>query len=69
MATGIFILLGTPHEITVSAVAHLEGSTATVKVHFVLPYVQWGLKNPRFLIYESACIDRSATDEKRVRKD
>ncbi len=52
-ATGIFILLGTPHEITIPILVHLEGTTATAKTHFVIPYVQWGLKNPSFLIWKA----------------
>ena len=51
--TGIFTLLGTPHEITVPILVHLEGTAATAKVHFVVPYVQWGLKNPSFLIWKA----------------
>jgi hypothetical protein len=51
--TGIFRLLGTPHEITVPTLVHLEGSNATAKTHFVIPYVQWGLKNPSFLIWKA----------------
>jgi polyisoprenoid-binding protein YceI len=51
--TGIFTLLGTPHEITIPILVHLEGSTATAKAHFVVPYVQWGLKNPSFLIWKA----------------
>ena len=51
--TGIFTLLGTPHEITIPIVVHLEGTTATAKTHFVVPYVQWGLKNPSFLIWKA----------------
>jgi len=51
--TGIFTLLGTPHEITIPIVVHLEGATATAKTHFVVPYVQWGLKNPSFLIWKA----------------
>jgi polyisoprenoid-binding protein YceI len=51
--TGIFTLLGTPHEITVPALVHLEGTTASVRAHFVVPYVQWGLKNPSFLIWKA----------------
>lgn len=51
--TGIFTLLGTAHEITVPALVHLEGTTASVKAHFVVPYVQWGLKNPSFLIWKA----------------
>jgi len=51
--TGIFTLLGTPHEITIPILVHLEGATATAKAHFVVPYVQWGLKNPGFLIWKA----------------
>jgi polyisoprenoid-binding protein YceI len=52
-ATGIFTLLGTPHEITIPILVHLEGTTATAKAHFVLPYIQWGLKDPSFLIWKA----------------
>jgi hypothetical protein len=51
--TGIFTLLGTPHEITVSTLAHLEGATASARAHFVVPYVQWGLKNPSFMVWKA----------------
>ena len=51
--TGIFTLLGTPHEITIPILAHLEGTTATAKAHFVVPYIQWGLKDPSFLFWKA----------------
>ena len=51
--TGIFTLLGTPHEITIPILVHLEGTAATAKAHFVVPYVKWGLKNPSFLIWKA----------------
>jgi polyisoprenoid-binding protein YceI len=51
--TGNFTLLGTPHEITIPILVHLEGTTATAKAHLVVPYVQWGLKNPSFLIWKA----------------
>jgi polyisoprenoid-binding protein YceI len=51
--TGIFTLLGTPHEITIPMAVHLESATATAKAHFVVPYVQWGLKNPSFFIWKA----------------
>jgi polyisoprenoid-binding protein YceI len=50
--TGSFTLLGTPHEITVPMQVHLDATSATVKAHLVLPYVQWGLKNPTFLFWK-----------------
>jgi hypothetical protein len=51
--TGIFTLLGTPHEIIVPILVHLDGASATAKAHFVVPYVQWGLKNPSFMIWKA----------------
>ena len=51
--TGIFTLLGTPHEITVPMLVHLEGTTATAKAHFAVPYIQWGLKDPSFLFWKA----------------
>jgi polyisoprenoid-binding protein YceI len=51
--TGIFTLLGTPHEITIPMLVHLEGASATAQAHFVVPYVEWGLKNPSFLIWKA----------------
>ena len=52
-ATGIFTLLGMPHEITIPILVHLEGTTATAKAHFVVPYIQWGLKDPSFLFWKA----------------
>ena len=51
--TGIFTLLGTPHQITIPMMVHLEGVNATAKAHFVVPYIQWGLKNPSFLFWKA----------------
>jgi polyisoprenoid-binding protein YceI len=51
--SGVFTLLGTPHEITVPMLVHLDGGGATAKAHFVVPYVQWGLKNPSFLFWKA----------------
>jgi hypothetical protein len=51
--TGIFTLLGAAHEITVPMLVHLEEGSATAKAHFVVPYVDWGLKNPSFLIWKA----------------
>jgi polyisoprenoid-binding protein YceI len=51
--TGIFTLLGTPHEITLPMMVRIDGASANAKAHFVVPYVQWGLKNPSFLIWKA----------------
>jgi polyisoprenoid-binding protein YceI len=50
--TGIFTLLGAPHEITIPILVHFEGTTATAKAHFVVPYIQWGLKDPSFMFWK-----------------
>ena len=39
--TGVFTQFGTPHEITIPMLVHLDHITATAKAHFVVPYVQW----------------------------
>jgi polyisoprenoid-binding protein YceI len=51
--TGIFTLLGTPHEIVLPMLVHLEGATASAKAHFVVPYVQWGVKDPSFFVWKA----------------
>lgn len=51
--SGTFTLLGTPHEITVPIVVHVDGANVTAKAHLVVPYVQWGLKNPSFLFWKA----------------
>ena len=50
---GVFTLLGTPHDITVPMQVHIEGPKATAKAHFVVPYVEWGLKNPSFIVWKA----------------
>ena len=51
--TGIFTLLDTPHEITIPILVHIEGTTATAKAHFLVPYIRWGLKDPSFLFWKA----------------
>jgi polyisoprenoid-binding protein YceI len=51
--TGIFTLLGTPHQITIPILVHVEGTAATAKAHFVVPYIQWGLKDPSFMFWKA----------------
>jgi polyisoprenoid-binding protein YceI len=43
---GMFRLHGTDHEVTFSIPVHLSGNEVTAQIHFVVPYVAWGLKNP-----------------------
>ena len=51
--SGVFTLLGTAHDLTIPMQIHIDGSKATAKAQFVVPYIQWGLKNPSFLIWKA----------------
>ena len=51
--TGVFTLLGAPHVITIPILVHLEGASASAKAHFAVPYIQWGLKDPSFLVWKA----------------
>jgi polyisoprenoid-binding protein YceI len=51
--SGVFTLLGSPHDLTIPVEIHIDGASATAKAKFVVPYVQWGLKNPSFLIWKA----------------
>jgi polyisoprenoid-binding protein YceI len=51
--SGVFTLLGTAHDLTIPMQIHLDGTKATAKAQFAVPYVQWGLKNPSFLIWKA----------------
>lgn len=51
--TGLFTLLGNHHNVTIPMQIHMDGSKATAKAHFTIPYVQWGLKNPSFLFWKA----------------
>jgi polyisoprenoid-binding protein YceI len=51
--SGVFTLLGQPHNLTIPMQIHMEGPKATASAHFVIPYVQWGLKNPSFLFWKA----------------
>jgi polyisoprenoid-binding protein YceI len=50
---GVITLLGTPHDLMVPMHVHIDGAGCTAKTHFLIPYVQWGLKNPSFLIWKA----------------
>ena len=51
--SGVFTLLGTPHDLTIPMQVHIKGSKTTAKANFIIPYVQWGLKNPSFLVWKA----------------
>jgi hypothetical protein len=51
--SGVFTLLGNPHDLTIPMQIHIDGSKATARAKFVVPYVQWGLKNPSFMFWKA----------------
>src|ERR1700684_1276524 len=51
--SGVFTLPGYPHDLTIPMQIHLDGSKATARAQFVVPYVQWGLKNPSFMFWKA----------------
>ena len=51
--SGVFTLIGTPHDLTIPMQIHIDASKVTARAQFVVPYVQWGLKNPSFLIWKA----------------
>ena len=51
--SGVFTLLGTPHDLTIPTQIHIDGSKATARAQFDVPYVQWGLKNPSFMFWKA----------------
>jgi polyisoprenoid-binding protein YceI len=52
--SGVFTLHGTPHDITVPMQIHIDGTNATAKGQFVVPYVKWGLKDPSIFVLKVA---------------
>lgn len=60
---GTFTIHGASHPLTASAVVTASGDGVQAKVHFVVPYVSWGIKNPSTLflrVGESVDIDVDA---------
>ena len=52
--SGRFRLHGKEHEVTFPVEVVAEGQKLQVAIHFVIPYVEWGLKNPsNFFLHAS----------------
>ena len=47
---GVFVIHGSEHEITVPAHVELAPDHWNLSVHFDVPYVKWGLKDPSTFI-------------------
>jgi polyisoprenoid-binding protein YceI len=61
---GTFTIHGTSHPLTAAALVTAAGDRLQTKVHFVVPYVSWGMKNPSTLflrVGETVDIDLDAS--------
>jgi polyisoprenoid-binding protein YceI len=47
---GVFSIHGADHEMVVPAEVHAQSGQYAVTVHFSVPYVKWGMKNPSTLM-------------------
>lgn len=54
MVHGMFRIHGTDREISVPAVVEMTGDAWTATIHFTVPYVKWGMKNPSNLFLHVA---------------
>jgi polyisoprenoid-binding protein YceI len=61
---GIFKLHGAEHELTLATMVRMGGDQMTASTHAVIPYVEWGLKNPSTLFIHAR--DTVAIDIKAV---
>jgi polyisoprenoid-binding protein YceI len=48
---GVFRIHGTEHPIQLRIDLHPEGEAITLKTHFTVPYVDWGMKDPSILFF------------------
>jgi polyisoprenoid-binding protein YceI len=58
--TGVLTLHGTPHDLTVPLEVHIDSKTCTAKTQFMIPYIQWGLKDPSTFLLK---VDKEVTME------
>jgi polyisoprenoid-binding protein YceI len=65
---GVFKIHGTAHEITFQTQVQTKGDQLTVTLHGVIPYTQWGMKNPSTLflrVSDKVQLDIHATGHER----
>lgn len=61
---GVFRIHGTEHPLQLRIDLHPEGDTIALKTHFIVPYVNWGMKDPSILflrVDKTVDIDVEAT--------
>lgn len=51
---GVFTLIGKPHSIVVPMTVTINGDQCVAKGSFVVPYVQWGMKDPTMMFMKEA---------------
>lgn len=52
--SGMFSVHGSSHPLMVPVSVHMEGGRCVAKTHFVVPYVQWGMKDPSTFVLRVA---------------
>jgi polyisoprenoid-binding protein YceI len=52
--SGVFTVHGSPHPLTVPMALHIQDGRCTAKTHFVVPYVQCGMKDPSTFVLRVA---------------
>ena len=58
---GVFRIHGADHPLQLRINIHPEGNTVTLKTHFTVPYVDWGMKDPSvFVLRVSKTVDIDA---------
>lgn len=58
MMAGVMTLHGQPHEISIAVPVEVHAGQAVADLSFVVPYVEWGLKNPsNFILRVSDKVD------------
>jgi polyisoprenoid-binding protein YceI len=66
--SGVLTLHGAAHEVSLPVSLKVDGDHLSAETHFVVPYVQWGLKNPsNFILRVSDKVDISIVTVGRIR--
>ena len=66
--SGVLTLHGAAHEVSLPVSLRVDGDRLTAETHFVVPYVQWGLKNPsNFILRVSDKVDITIVTAGRIR--